>query len=72
MAGQQHEIEPVLDLVDAILNGDPGHARCSLMEIMEAVRYVTISPAKCKLELQDAFAVQIAAKFLLGVVASVC
>jgi hypothetical protein len=25
MAGEQHEFEPVLDLVDAILDGDAGH-----------------------------------------------
>jgi hypothetical protein len=36
MAGQQHEIEAVLDLVDAVLNGNPGHGDCSLMEIVKA------------------------------------
>src|SRR4051812_1611834 len=25
MAGQQHQLEPVVDLVDAIFNGDTGH-----------------------------------------------
>jgi hypothetical protein len=36
MAGQQHEIEAVLDLVDAVLNRNPSHCDCSLMEIVKA------------------------------------
>ena len=27
VAGQQHEIEPVLDLLNAVFDGDAGHAR---------------------------------------------
>jgi hypothetical protein len=34
VAREQHEVEPILDLVDAVLNGDSGHAavllRCAL------------------------------------------
>ena len=35
MTGQQYEIEPVLYLVDAILNGDTGHAAALQMGLSE-------------------------------------
>jgi hypothetical protein len=33
VASQQHQVEPVLDLIDAVFNGDTCHAPAPAMEL---------------------------------------